>query len=199
MHSTLIDALVRCWGTRSRRDGLLLLAGGGLAALLTRLDHGSARERQKHKKRRKKCKGNTQKCGKKCIPKSNCCTNPDCGPGGACLDGACFCLSGFRTCQFACVPEDEGCCNAPECEAGQNCLANDSCATACTLGSTVCGGGCTCSVENMEGLHHCVETVFCDDIPQTCASTAECPRGQQCQRVVCNGGLATRCVPLCPS
>ncbi len=200
MHSTLIDALVRFWGTRSRRDSLRLLTGSGLAALLTRLDHGSARERQKHKKRRKKCKGNTQKCGKKCIPRSDCCTNANCGPGGACLAGACVCVNGFTKCQFACVPEDEGCCSAPECEAGQKCLANDSCATICSgLVAGECGGGCLCTVENVEGLQHCVDIRSdCDELPQTCASTAECPLGQQCQRVGCAGN-PMRCVPLCPS
>ena len=78
------------------------------------------------------------------------------------------------------------------------CTVNGSCSRPCT-NSEDCGnltniGPCAgCSATNTEGTAACIAHL--PDCPtQTCASTAECPRGYQCQP--CDGGPPV-CFPLC--
>jgi hypothetical protein len=46
-----------------------------------------------------RCPGNKQPCGRRCIPKDACCTDPDCGPNEQCLGGDCRpCLAQGTAC-----------------------------------------------------------------------------------------------------
>ncbi|HEU5432639.1 MAG TPA: hypothetical protein VFU81_13310 [Thermomicrobiales bacterium] len=82
------------------------------------------------------------------------------------------------------------------CGAGGKCLANGSCALVCKTPAD-CPAPCPgCSSPSAEGPSHCAQGVAsCEDIPQTCSSTKQCPVGQQCQQTLC--GTEDRCCPLC--
>ncbi len=123
--------------------------------------------------------------------------------GGQCVSTACpagTTLSG-STCQCVCPATGQPPCGtgatATCCAAGQDaCLLNQSCAETCGAGHG-CPAGCRCSYPSVEGPTHCIpHPLTCEQIPQACTSTAECPQGQHCQEVVCGDGL-NRCVPLC--
>lgn len=85
------------------------------------------------------------------------------------------------------------------CPAGSICLGNGSCTFTCKT----CPPRCDCHPYSEIGGN---ETCFppngftCEDSPQSCVSTADCPVGRACQRTGCLPGIAPyvyRCVPLC--
>src|SRR5688572_6664799 len=88
----------------------------GLALGGTLIPQFGLAEVEARKKKPKKCKGGKKKCGKKCIPATSCCKAADCGTGGTCAGGACFCGEGFTTCQGRCIPVG-ACCFDDECPA----------------------------------------------------------------------------------
>jgi hypothetical protein len=147
MDAPYFDALARSWGTR--RDGLRALASATIADVISGLDHSVAGSKKKKRKKKKKtCKGETKKCGQKCIPVASCCRDAECGTGGACVDRACACFSGFRACKGACVA-DAACCLDADCGAGGSCQAGNCIVPTCTDGikngnetSVDCGGAC---------------------------------------------------------
>jgi hypothetical protein len=83
------------------------------------------------------------------------------------------------------------------CGAGRQCIANGTCSITC--GAVVeCPAGCTCgdSADNTElcsaddqGAGECARLA--------CATSADCPLGQQCQKWLCNGSFTTRCFAVC--
>jgi hypothetical protein len=92
----------------------------------------------------------------------------------------------------------------PSCAAGKSCVAeNGSCSQSCDIfGPDICPAGCSCSVQPATGgSAQCVPAgAFfpCEQIPQVCTSTAQCPLGSFCGAMtgVCG---TNRCVPVCPS
>lgn len=115
------------------------------------------------------------------------------------------CPTCVPTCNGATCGSD-GCGGTCSCPSGQTCLVNGSCALPCTV---TCGEGpqpvCThtcpascgnCSEPDTDEQRHCIlpagSAVPCDT-RQSCTSTSECSRGEQC--LDCAGSL--RCVPLC--
>lgn len=78
----------------SRRGVLRVVFGGGLLAALGRAgaDDAAAKKKGKKKKGGKKkpsCKRTQKKCGKRCIPKSGCCTSDECDQGEVCRNDRC--------------------------------------------------------------------------------------------------------------
>jgi hypothetical protein len=146
------------------------VAAGGLAATILGLTATDDVDAKKKKRKKKKCKGGKKKCGKKCIPKSNCCTDADCGGGATCQDGTCLCLAGERECEGTCIPED-----------------------VCCPGEA-CGENCSCR-RTVEGTGFCVQGGILIACVQ-CNSSAECEAGDQCVQQNCGGATAV-CVPPC--
>jgi hypothetical protein len=95
----------------------------------------------------------------------------------------------------------------PACPDGKRCLSNQSCAQLCAPPQTPggCPGGCSCpNVPEVGGAFYCFSNAItdCTQIPQVCASTAECLAGFFCVTGACLGPDDTfenRCVPLCPN
>ena len=118
------------------------------------------------KKKRKKCKNGTVRCGKACVNKQ---TNPahcggcnrPCGAGVGCVGGQC-----------------QGSCQSPNTLCGNDCVDTDTDLDNCGECGTECGANETCD----EG--ECVETVTCDPscrADQTChGQSGYCPCSQDC-------------------
>jgi hypothetical protein len=127
MDADRFDAAIRRLGDPTRRTLLGGGIGAGLAGLLGLADTAAK------KGKKKKCKGGKKKCGKKCIPKANCCKNADCAPLFLCAQGTCVvgqgtCPTGLDGCQTSSnvcgVVGEEAC----------SCLQS-------TVGDTRCGAG----------------------------------------------------------
>src|SRR5262249_22288582 len=86
------------------------------------------------------------------------------------------------------------------CPSGEACLGNGSCGKTCDLNTLSCPSGCGCSA-SVDGAGYCYGTSYCDLSKQVCASSAECPSGQACQKTMCGpgptGSPENRCWPLC--
>lgn len=142
MDATRFDAFVRSLtGGVTRRGLSRALAGlgaiGGLSALL---GSGEA-EAKKKRKKKKKCKGK-RKCGKKCVPKSGCCTDADCGSGGkVCVGNVCTCPDTCPPDHIA-NPETCACCRLNGVLADE-CAADPCCSDLCSPAPgemTICFG-----------------------------------------------------------
>ena len=142
------------------------------------------------------CKSGARFCAGACIPEEDCCTSAECQANQTCQDGQCVCLPAHKACDGACIPQDT-CCNG-SCDAGEDCLGNNSCATSCGGGD--CPADCFCGIGTAEGqYHYCVVVVAsCNGLP-TCTSTSQCPVGQLCEQTFCDNNLVLRCVQLCPA
>lgn len=103
----------------TRRGTTRALAGLGLVGALGSLFGLLDSEAKKKRKKKKKCKGT--KCGKKCLPKSACCTDANCeNDGETCVNNACACPDGQDACGGSCLdscpasrvrnPKSCGCC-----------------------------------------------------------------------------------------
>ncbi|HEU5433944.1 MAG TPA: hypothetical protein VFU81_19905 [Thermomicrobiales bacterium] len=101
MDADRFDTLTRLLGASgSRRKAL----GAGLACLATTtgfVDAGA-------KRKQANCPHGKKKCGKKCIPKRDCCKDGDCAPNQRCEHGACV----------DCVPQGTACTNDDQCCTG---------------------------------------------------------------------------------
>jgi len=177
MESERFDALVRAIDVRAPRRAVLSLVGGGLVALLMRLgvEDVEAKKRKPNKKKKKTCRSGTKMCGTACIPANDCCTNASCGEDGACIQGACVCVTRFRDCQGTCIPES-GCCTSADCPAGSGKICQNH-VCACTepfrCAENCCLPGQICAIVN--NVLSCLDLVpvggACNpEIPEQCVS-----------------------------
>jgi hypothetical protein len=154
----------------SRRAALRGITWGAIGMLAGRhLDIASARKRKG--KRKRKCKGDTKKCGKKCILKTQCCSASDCAADAACENGACVCPSGETVCGGSCVDlatDHANCgacgnvCSSGSCSSGNcSCTRNTDCPDGCSCGVRAQGGTVCREIgvlsEPCEGDSDCVE------------------------------------------
>ena len=145
-------------------------------------------------------------------------TGVTCGGGG--VAGRCGCT---RDCDGKCGGVADGCggfcdddCCSDCADAQDACLVNGSCAETCKGLVTTpneCPADCHCGFGPIEGStsfgpFHCIVNnpdtgaSMCDRYIQTCTSTTQCPKGQECQIVIgCGpgGAIGYWCVQLCPT
>ena len=166
------DALSRSLGDARSRRRTLSLALSGTLTLLGLVDSDETTAKKKCPPCKKRKQG---KCKKK-KPDGTACA------GGTCQSGRCV----------ATAPPTLPC---GGCAAGKICLANNSCAKACTTQGECNGAAlCSCSVtaEN-PAVSYCRDLAGdCSTTP--CTSTAQCPQGQMCAAVCGN-----KCAPICPN
>jgi hypothetical protein len=220
MDSNRFDRLTTALAAGPSRRGILrLISGGGLLAVLGRAGSDEAAARKKGKKKKKKCKGTTKTCGKRCIPKSNCCTSRQCPQGEVCRNGRCSNCLISEDCtppsvcrQAAC--EDGRCVFAPipgggqtlECGVGacrqtvQQCVDGEE--QQCVPGqpsAEICNGmddDCDGVIDNGFNLNsdpsHCGECNHAcqTETPASCGENGVCAGGN-CQKY----GSATVCQP----
>ena len=197
MDGSQFDHLARRWATRRTAIGGLIAGVAGLAGLDAeakkgrRKAHAEARKKQHapvlaEKKKKKKCKGGTLKCGKKlCVNAStdaqNCgACGRRCGTGQACVRGVCTttgpvaCPSGQIRCGGRCVDpgSDEAHCGGCDqaCQGDLTCL-NGTCGCA-DSGDTLCDGNL------------CVD-ILTDDAHCGGCANAPCGDGKRCQGGQC--------------
>jgi hypothetical protein len=202
MEANRFEDLLRALSADPSRRGVArtllgLTLAGPLASLLG-WPETEAKKKKRKKKRTKKCRGGTRKCGKTCIPSSNCCTSDDCDAGETCQNGSCTssctpncsgkecgdngcggscgdCSGSNETCQggqCVCAPGFKECNGA--------CIPNDQCCGACP-GDKLCDGGeCVCPAD---APNECPGNVCL--FGGQCCETAECPASQTCINGVC--------------
>lgn len=114
------------------------------------------------KKKKKKCKGNTKKCGKRCIPKTECCEA--CG-SKTCCNGACV--------DLATDPTNCGVCS-------RRCAKNECLNGACPCGTNnSCPTGCGCALTSDPGKVACVGPNL---TATSCDLNSECDLGVVCRQ-----------------
>jgi hypothetical protein len=184
------QALRNIAGVSGRREAIRSLSLAGMS-LLAAFDVPSGADAKKKGRRKKKCKGGTKRCGKKCIPSANCCSSTDCG-GGACVAGTCQCLIDSRSCGGKCVPKEQ-CCEAGDCDDGNPCT------------TPVCNGNGTCGHRNRPDFSYCGgNNSLCSGgecaIPPICAfSGIVCTRNSDCCSGMCTifqGEITGYCQPV---
>jgi len=152
---------------------------------------------KKKKKKKKKCKSTQQKCGKQCIPLTDCCDG--CGGGQTCNNGSCACPGDTIACGQECVTGSE-CCNAADCGGGGQSCVDGFCL--CPDASDIpCGsGGCcdhasqVCAANQSTGARSCQAggcpaSDFCnDDVIYSCGPQCACLTSVN-NRTVCSSLL----------
>ena len=141
------------------------------------------------KKKKKKCKAPTVKCGKTC---KNVSTDPaNCGAcGRACVTGQ-SCQGGVCTCNGAACT---GCCDGTTCQAGttdQRCGKSGGVCTTCAGGRTCQGGVCACPAGQEICNDVCVDKQTSQDHCGTCGHA--CPTNTTCDGGVCTCGDGDAC------
>jgi hypothetical protein len=135
MDSARFDALLRSFNRGSRRATFRLLAGavmGGLVPRLVFIDANAKRKRKKRKKKNQKALCTPTCDGRPCGDDGCGASCGSCGTGSVCAEGSCLCLSGYKACQGACIPQSD-CCTAADCPAGSG--------RTCQSGSCLCPNG----------------------------------------------------------
>jgi hypothetical protein len=167
MDAVRFDRLARSLIAPSRRGFGRALAGLGLAGGVSALLRGTDGEAKKRKRKKKKCRGETKKCGKRCIPKANCCTSGDCDHDHSfhCIDGVCACLAdGWTSCGDKCIQEG-GCCDAADCQSEGLDLCVDN--------------RCQCSGFFCDSAGCCAAGEVCNNSERRC-EPGSCPSVQAC-------------------
>lgn len=84
-----------------------------------------------------------------------------------------------------------------KCQPGKICLGNKSCGLSCAVTECPAETGCMCSTS--EPRVCLVAFTSCEDVPTSCATTADCPIYAVCDTAPCGEGDTTekRCLPLC--
>jgi hypothetical protein len=171
MDSSSFDRLTRLFASaRSRRTfgGALL---GSVAGLL-----GLPEAKAAH------CPAGTKHCGRRCIPKRNCCTNADCQPkrtGQVCRQGRCQCPVGKKHCPGRCIPTAQSCTPTcppppPECTTPADCPAPPSCQKCAE--KTCVNGRCGVGPVPANPYQPCRAARGDCDVPEFCdGSSLECP------------------------
>jgi len=190
MDSDRFDALTqRLTSDLSRRRSLGLLATLALPGLI-RPDTAEAR---KHKKKPcPPCKKRHKGTCKKKLPDGTACARGTC-QGGACVP--CISQDPALVCAGRCGITSDNCGRAVTCTCpvGQTCLANGGCARTCNPAVQDCPTSCRCSgARSAEGAIVCTpkSVATCDQVPQPCTTTIECPQGTICQSTSCGTGGA---------
>jgi hypothetical protein len=194
------DALTRTLMTAgSRRRALTGVVSGTLGLVLgaSVIDEAEAAKKCPPCKKRKK-----GKCKKK-LPDGTACRGGSC-QSGRCVVSACVPEPQLATCHGRCGTWINNCGQIVPCFTctdGKQCLSNGSCAALCDFDLQNCPAGCFCGLPSTEVSSRCISgaAATCEEIPQSCTSSAQCPQGQHCQDVPCGpGGMVVhRCVPLC--
>lgn len=162
----------------SRRRLLAVIATGGVGGFAAALHPDKAAAKNK-KKKKSKCRGQTKRCGDKCIPDNACCLGrgrwvADGQPHnqcGFCTNGtmlvtlACdtFDPDGCTECNddFQCVPVPEGTpCDCPDPEECCSCRGG-LCESGCPGGQPCCGGKVCCDEDD-----GCCGNACCDPCPE---------------------------------
>jgi hypothetical protein len=143
------DAMIRSLGAIPRRTAISGLVGVGLGFASGWLgSEGAARNRRR---RRKRCKANTKRCRRKCIPRANCCNDGDCSEVTVCRNGACVCpLAGQAVCEGICIDVAGDAANCGDCSFA--CASGECVNGACTCESAIeCAGLCACGARLESG------------------------------------------------
>lgn len=148
------NALLYLTSQNSRRTLL-----GGVLGLLAAGTTDSPSEAKKRKK--KKCKGGTTKCGKKCVnlktDSANCgACGTACPAGQVCANGVCGCPAGQSLVQGVCIPTFGCTAQTDSCGATQ---------TNCPLKPDLNNAFCLVTPEGQ---------TFCGDVVDCVATVAEC-------------------------
>jgi hypothetical protein len=187
MDADRFDQLARSLTEGATRRGIARALGGlSLTAMLGPLlgladaEAKKKKGKNKNKNKNKKCKGGKKKCGKTCIPSSNCCTTADCDAGEACTNGAC---------RQGCVPACEGKeCGSDGCEGScGSCEADESCQNGTCTPPNPC--------EGEPDLTVCGEWTLCDSPRGVCGDFCS---GGVCEQIpTCNGSTDSCGVKCC--
>jgi hypothetical protein len=200
------DLLRSLTETSSRRGVARALTGLMLVGPLSLLPGcGDMLAKKKHKKKKCKSCSACQTCKKgKCKPKPEgadcggnkvcqsgqcvcptaCCSNDDCGTGGACVNDACQCLNGFQECRGACIPAancctDEDCSNPRVCDGGE-CVCptgQKDCSGTCIPQDACCDADCESTGGRCLDNDSCATTCDPSQFPDTCPSPCFCEAG----------------------
>jgi hypothetical protein len=194
MDGNRFDSLTRSISSRRTLGGAI---AGTLAGLLGLRDVAAA-----------PCPKGKKRCGTRCIPRRNCCTNANCRPGATgriCRNGRCGCSAARpKNCGGRCVAAG-GCCSAAECPTGATCSAGGVCV--CPPGQQSCGARCagaegtscsgfaTCCSRSCDFLVGGGTCGSCSGL--FCSSGADCCPGTPCIQNRCGGCLqrAVVCTP----
>ncbi len=165
MHDVRFDAVIRSLRVITRRNAINGLLGVGTVALLSRLGVDDT-VASKKRRRRKRCKGNTRRCGRKCIPRANCCNDGDCSDITVCRNGSCVCpVAGQAVCDEVCIDATGDAANCGDCDFA--CASGECVNGACICESAIeCAGLCACGAR-LEGGSVCFaggnNGIPCDD------------------------------------
>jgi hypothetical protein len=146
-----------------------------LVALLTPVaNHAEAKK--KRRKKKKKCTGGKKRCGKKCIPRDNCCNDSDCSEITVCRNGECVCPDpGQAVCDATCIDVSADPANCGDCDFA--CASGECVNGACTCESAIqCAGLCACA-PRLDGGNVCFAGGN-NGIP--CDSDEDCPFRSLC-------------------
>jgi hypothetical protein len=205
MDDERFDRIAAAVATGSSRRGVIrLISGGGLLAALG-VAGSDATAAKKNGKKKKKCTGNKKKCGKRCIPRSSCCTSSACEQGEICRNGRCSNCVSETDCPQPPVCQERSCrdgrCETVPLPVGTACDDGQF----CTVGTTcdqdgLCGG----FQRNCNDGIACTDDI-CDEDNDACVHTPNdsfCPGNETCNPqvdCVCPP-LSRRCEPgLCIS
>jgi hypothetical protein len=194
MDDRRFDRLATALSAGPSRRWILRWGSGGLVALLTRLALPSAAAKQKRHKHKKKCSGGKKKCGKRCIPRTNCCAASDCPAPPPCQQALCQ----EDQCLTVPLPQDTPCASGPSCVVNQTCNGVGECQggspdDARCPSSNPCRAGRCDPADPSSDQDSCVFDPI-DNGTLTCGTGA-------CQRTVarCVDGEEQPCVPGQPT
>lgn len=169
------DALTRHIFISLTRRGLLgTLLGSGVAVAGVAGTGLLTAEARKRKRKQKTCKRGKKRCGKRCIPRGDCCKDAECGNGGTCDGGACLCLGETSLCGGTCVDLATDGANCGTC--GNACDTGGCVHGACTCIDASDCNGCVCAL-GIEGETACAGGLTAD----ACATDEECPFRSFCR------------------
>ena len=188
----------------SRRGLLRLISGGGLVALFGRTVSDEATAKKKGNRKKKKCQGNKKQCGKRCIPKTSCCTSSECPQGEVCRNGRCANCTAADDCPTPPVCE-EAVCEDGRCETallppGSPCPSDQFCIVGTTCnGDGECQGGsprsCDDGIDCTTDPNHCGECGrrCLNEAPPSCGDTGTCAGGicQKWTQTICRPAACT--------
>jgi hypothetical protein len=178
MESARLDGLALILGRRGTRRGTL----GALLGLLSISNDSLA---AKKRKKRKRCRRATVRCGRRCCRTAG--LRPDCCPT----------TTGKRCTNKKTDPANCGACGNA-CDAGEVCVAGlcwRTCpeASGC-FGAKLCDGGNLCVA--VDGVAVCTVSATCDQLVDCTTDPAACPVGTACGAICCGNAAQTCRTPV---